>query len=296
MHCRVQVLRRAYDMRDTMRKLRSRLVPLYGSGEAQAIIRIIFRYLKGWSAVEMFMNEDKELSADVRASVDRILARLERREPIQYITGIAQFYGMELHVDRRVLIPRPETEQMVDMIADRFRGREDMDVLDIATGSGCIAIALQRNLPFSHVSAMDVDEDALAVARENAARLKSRVNFFLADVFSYNPAPDSFDLMVSNPPYIAESERAGMDANVLNYEPEKALFVPDEDPLLFYSRIAEVAMTGLRRGGMLYLEINSRYGDAIRRLLEAHGLAEVKIINDIHGAQRFAVAKRPDDD
>lgn len=279
-------------VRETIARLRARLEPLYGKGETQAIVRLIFDYLKGWDAVHIFMNEEKELSAETMEAIGRVVRRLEAHEPIQYITGTAPFYGMMLHVDRRVLIPRPETEQLVDMIVDRWGEKDDADVLDICTGSGCIAIALSRNLRFPHITALDLSPDAIDVARENAARLKAEIDFVTGDVFCYEPEASSLDIVVSNPPYVDESERAGMERNVLDYEPAMALFVPDADPLIFYSRIATIAMRGLRSGGMLYFEINPRHADAMRALLEAEGFVDVAIEKDIHNRQRFCRATK----
>lgn len=279
------------NVRDTIVSLRRRLLPGYGQGETQAIIRIIFQYLKGWDAAHIFMNEDKEVSPETAAAIERIMARLERHEPIQYITGIAPFYGMELHVDRRVLIPRPETERLVDMIVDAVGEREDLRVLDICTGSGCIAIALARNLRFPHIEAIDLSADALEVARENARRMNVEIDFKEADIFKWEPAPDSYDVMVSNPPYIALSERDAMEANVLDYEPEMALF-PGDDPLIFYSRLAETAARGLKKGGRIYLEINPKFAQDTAALLRHAGLSDVELSRDIHGDYRYAKATR----
>ena len=277
------------NVRDTIVTLRRRLLPEYGQGETQAIIRIIFQYLKGWDAAHIFMNEDKEVSPEVAASIERIMARLERHEPIQYITGIAPFYGIEFHVDRRVLIPRPETERLVDMVVDADGSRDDLRVLDICTGSGCIAIALARNLRFPKVEALDISADALAVARENARSLNVDVTFEQADIFKWKPEESAYDVMVSNPPYIALSERDAMEANVLDYEPEMALF-PGDDPLIFYSRIAEVAAIGLKPSGQVYLEINPKFAEATAGVLRHAGLTDVELSRDIHGDYRYAKA------
>lgn len=283
-------------MEATLARLRRRLEPVYGTGETQAIIRIIFRYLFGWSAVDMFMHDDAEIGPEAQEAINHIVKRLEDHEPIQYITGIAPFYGMEFHVDRRVLIPRPETEQLVDMIVDRYNSQEDLKVLDICTGSGCIAIALARNLPFSQVTALDDSPGAIEVAQENARRLKAKIKFVTADIFDYSTAADEYDIVVSNPPYVDESEKKDMDANVLDYEPGHALFVPDDNPLLYYSRIAEVAYNGLKPDGTLWLEINPLHAEALKALLASHGYTDISLINDIHGRVRFASARKPSAD
>lgn len=277
-------------MRETLKKLRDALRPIYGDRETEAIIRIIFHYLKGWSTTDMLIHEPEPLSPFVKKEVDDILARLLRHEPIQYITGEARFHGMEFHVTPDVLIPRPETDELVDIITDRWGETSDLHVLDIATGSGCIAISLARTLPFADVDAMDVSEKALDVANENARNLKAKVNFFKADVFKWTPDKDKYDIIVSNPPYIDESEKKAMERNVLDYEPASALFVPDSDPLIFYRRIAEICRDSLTARGMIYFEINPRHADDMRKLMTNLGYSEVEIIKDSYEKDRFLTA------
>lgn len=239
-------------MRDTLRKLREILRPLYGNGETEAIIRIMFHYLKGWNTVDIIMHEDASLSPFIKSEIDAILKRLVKHEPIQYITGEARFHGMEMKVTPDVLIPRPETDELVDIIVSDAGETEDLRVLDIGTGSGCIAIALARSLRFPTVTAVDISDAALAVARENASNLKANVSFIKEDILTVSPE-GIFDIIVSNPPYIDESEKSGMEPNVLDYEPKIALFVPDDNPLLFYKRIAEIAVRKTIPGGKAIL-------------------------------------------
>lgn len=279
-------------MRETLKKLRSALRPLYGDRETEAIIKLIFLYVKGWHTVDMLIHEPDELSPFIKSEIDGILSRLLRHEPIQYITGEAYFHGMELQVTPAVLIPRPETAELVDIIADRADGRTDLRVLDIATGSGCIALALARILPFSEVTALDISGDALKVARNNAERLKARINFVEADVFNWQPHAESYDIIVSNPPYIDESERADMEPNVVNYEPPSALFVPDNDPLRFYTRITALANRALAAGGRLYYEINPRHSKQLAEDIHAAGFIDVEIIRDSFGKERFITARK----
>ena len=254
------------------------------------MIRLIFHSLKGWNQTDLIVHEGDEISDYIRGKIDAITARLSEQEPIQYILGEAHFYGMDLKVDRSVLIPRPETEELADYIVKRYGDRSDLRVLDIGTGSGAIAIALSRNLPFSKVTALDFSDKALEVARDNAAQLKARIDFIHADIFEYNPPSDSFDIIVSNPPYIDESEKSGMERNVLDYEPHSALFVPDDNPLIFYSRIAEVARTALVTGGSLWFEINPRHAEELCRLLAHERFLDIETIRDIHGKERFITA------
>ena len=274
-------------MNETLNKLRNTLRPIYGDRETEAIIRIIFDYVKGWSPTDMIIHEGEPLSPMVRERIDKILDRLKNHEPRQYITGEAPFHGLMLHVTPDVLIPRPETSELVDIICDDSKGQSDLRVLDIATGSGCIAIALARSLDFPQVTAIDVSEPALKVAEKNAADLKAKVKFIHADVFKWQPAPRSLDIIVSNPPYIDESERKTMEPNVLDHEPAQALFVPDDNPLIFYKRIADIANDALTEGGRLYLEINPRHADELRTLLQNKGFENVDVIRDSYENLRF---------
>lgn len=280
-------------MRETLRKLRSALRPVYGDGETEAIIRIIFHHVKGWNTVDMIIHDGEPLSDFVKSEIDAILKRLLNHEPIQYITGEARFHGMEFHVTPDALIPRPETDELADMIIDDAGNREDLDVLDIATGSGCLAIALARSLSFSRVTALDISEKAIEVAKENAVRLKAAVKFIRADIFDWNAPVDSFDIIVSNPPYIDESEKSGIDRNVLDYEPHSALFVPDSDPLVFYRRIGRVARMALRPGGRLYFEINPRHSSDFPPLLGSEGFSDIELLRDSGGHVRFVKAINP---
>ncbi|MFG6426273.1 MAG: peptide chain release factor N(5)-glutamine methyltransferase [Muribaculaceae bacterium] len=273
-------------MRDTLRKLREILRPLYGNGETEAIIRIMFHYLKGWNTVDIIMHEDASLSPFIKSEIDAILKRLVKHEPIQYITGEARFHGMEMKVTPDVLIPRPETDELVDIIVSDAGETEDLRVLDIGTGSGCIAIALARSLRFPTVTAVDISDAALAVARENASNLKANISFIKEDILTDSPE-GIFDIIVSNPPYIDESEKSGMEPNVLDYEPKIALFVPDNNPLLFYKRIAEIAVRKLFPAGKLYFEINPRHANELSRYLNDCGFDDVQVIRDSFGKLRF---------
>ena len=274
------------------RTLRSKLAPLYGEGEARSMVSLIFHSLKGWSFTDLIINGGMEASPFLLEKCDAILRRLLNNEPIQYILGEAQFYGMNLEVNPSTLIPRPETAELVDLIVSENRLSTDLQVLDVGTGSGAIAIALARNLPFSDVTAIDVSQQALETAIANAARLHARVSGMVQDIFTYEPERESLDIVVSNPPYIDESEKVDMEPNVLEYEPHTALFVPDAEPLIYYSRITEVASVALKRGGRLYFEINPRHASELARLIESEGFCGVEIIRDSHGKQRFISATR----
>lgn len=272
------------------RTLRSKLTPLYGEGEARSMVNLLFHALKGWSFTDLIINGGMEASPFLLEKCDDILRRLLNHEPIQYILGEASFYGMNLAVNTSTLIPRPETAELVDMIIRKNRHRTDLQVLDVGTGSGAIAIALARNLLYPDVTAIDISQKAMETAIANAAKLRARVGGIVQDVFEYEPEPDSFDIIVSNPPYIDESEKSEMEPNVLNYEPHSALFVSDAAPLIYYSRIVEVAQTSLKSGGELYFEINPRHADDLVRMMQSEGLREVEVHLDSHGKKRFISA------
>lgn len=276
-------------MKETLKEMRSRIGRMYSEGETKAIIRLIFYHLKGWSLTDMAIHADDELSPFIRNEIETILKRLENHEPIQYITGNAYFHGLTLKVAPGVLIPRPETAELVDIIADSFGEREDLKVLDVGTGSGAIAIALSRQLKFPEITAVDISEKALEIARTNASLLKAKIKFIHLDILKDFPE-GSFDIVVSNPPYVTVSEKSAMEKNVLDYEPEEALFVADENPLLFYRRIIEQSRESINKDGGIFLEINPLFADDIARLLKNNGYKEVEILLDSFGRKRFAKA------
>lgn len=275
-------------LKEAIEQLKNGLAAVAEPQEAQAMIRIICEDIFNYDQVDVALRQDSELPEFAQQRITDIISRLQRHEPLQYIVGSARFHGHRFKVTPAVLIPRPETEQLVDLIVDE-NSASDLRVLDIGTGSGCIAISLARTLKFAQVDALDVSRDALAVARENAAALKVRVNFFESDILSPQPAA-RYDIIVSNPPYVCWNERESMECNVKDYEPGQALFVPDNDPLLFYKAIAPYAAQSLEKGGRLYLEINQRFGQEVKKLLEENGLDEIRIIEDSYGNTRFAAA------
>lgn len=276
------------DIRNT---LRHELTPKYGDREAAAMSRIILMNLKDCDLPHLMAIEDNEASDFIKSKANEILSQLLNDVPLQYALGETTFYGLKLSVGEGVLIPRPETEELVDIIVKENQ-TPDLKVLDLCTGSGAIAVALARNLPFSDVTAIDFSDEALKYARANNERLKTRLNIIKEDVFSLELPAETYDIIVSNPPYICNSEKAEMEPNVLHYEPAEALFVPDSDPLLFYRRIATLGITALKRGGKIYFEINPLYADSLKDLLHSIGYRDIEIIKDIHGKERFAQGKR----
>lgn len=278
-------------MKANISKIRNGLADVYPKEEIDAMVRIIFEQLMGYSTVDMVLRADSEVPDFISAKIDDVVERLRRKEPLQYILDDAYFYGMHFHVTPATLIPRPETEQLIDLIV-KHHTASDLAVLDVGTGSGCIAIALARSLRFPSVSAIDISPDAIAVAERNAHELKAKVRFAVADILTAVPQKEQFDIIVSNPPYIANSERNAMESNVLDFEPHTALFVPDDDPLRFYRAITQYALTALKPGGRLYFEINPRFADDTARLLSDAGMMEVTLERDYTDRQRFVTAMK----
>lgn len=285
-------------MKESVMEMRRRLEPIYGKDESRAMIREIFRVLKGWDATEFIirLTDDYPLSDYIRSKIEDILGRLERHEPLQYILGEAHFYGLDLHVEPGVLIPRPETEELVRVIA-ADNPSSDLRVVDLGTGSGAIAIALSRYMSFPEITAIDLSPKAIEVATDNVKALKCNgIQVVQGDMTKWSPKSASLDVVVSNPPYVDESEKAGMEANVRDYEPAEALFVPDSDPLKFYRAIAPEALEGLKPGGRLYFEINPRHADELKAMLAHDGFTNVELWRDAQGAYRYIKAQKPVDD
>ena len=271
--------------------IRQSLQDIYPPEEVKALSMLICCDMLGVDALDIYMGKDIILSACKQRDLENIIFRLQKNEPIQYIRGYAEFCGRNFRVAPGVLIPRPETAELVGLIV-----KENPDarrLLDIGTGSGCIAISLDKNLPDAKVDAWDISEEALAIARKNNEELDAQVTFRRQDVFSADGIQGaSYDIIVSNPPYVTETEKTEMEANVLDWEPELALFVPDEDPLRFYRRIAELGRELLRPGGKLYFEINQAYGQDMIRMIEMNQYRDVRVIKDIFGKDRILTANR----
>lgn len=277
--------------REAIQRLRNALNPLYDPREVESMTRVIMEDVLKWRPVDIVMRDSDQLPDFFPSRLDDIIARLQRHEPLQYILGKARFHGHNFTVTPAVLIPRPETEQLVDMIIDQNTG-SDLDVLDIGTGSGCIAISLARALKFAQVTATDVSTSALAVAQHNAQALGTRVRFVEHNILTSRAPIEAWDIIVSNPPYITMSEKNSMDRNVLDYEPAGALFVPDADPMLYYRAIAAYASQALKNGGRLYLEINRAMASLTTSTLHQAGLSNIQLYNDFNGNNRFVTATR----
>lgn len=277
--------------REAINRLRENLAGVYDPREIESMTRVIFEDVLLWKPVDIVMRDKEPLPSFFDTKLNGIIDRLLRHEPLQYILGKARFHGHSFAVTPATLIPRPETEQLVDMIVDQNPG-SDLRVLDIGTGSGCIAISLARALKFAHVTATDISPQALAVAQQNAAALKTRVSFVQQDILTTQAPREAWDIIVSNPPYITMSERSVMERNVLDYEPGSALFVPDDNPMLYYRPIAAYASLALASAGRLYLEINRAMGSQVVQTLQQAGLKNIQLYNDFNGNPRFATATK----
>lgn len=273
----------------------SALAPRYSRSEITALMRIIEDAM-GLAPLTLTLRDDKSsnLSAEERSKLQDIVERLSVGEPIQHILGEAYFYGFPFRVSPDVLIPRPETEELVEWILSTYTlPDQPLRILDIGTGSGCIAITLAKKLPQSKVWAMDISPEALQMAQTNADRLGADVVCCHHDIFEPFCPPTSFDVIVSNPPYITTDEQADMDDTVLNYEPHLALFVPNSDAIRYYLRIAHVAWETLNNGGRLFFEINRSKGEEIVEMLNHMGFVEVQLRRDISGNNRMISAQKP---
>lgn len=271
----------------TYRELWRTLEPLYGNGEARAVTDYVLDVCFGLSKADILCGAVEEMTAEKTAELNKIFGRLMEGEPVQYVLGRAEFCGRWFSVRPGVLIPRPETEELCAWITADSKASGSPKVLDIGTGSGCIAITLQLDMPESNVTAWDISADALDVARENAKQLGANVNFVKQDALNAKPEGE-WDVIVSNPPYICEKEKKDMAVNVLEHEPHTALFVPDADPLLFYRAITRLAVQTLNKGGRLYFEINPIYADDTCRMMQAEGMTAVELRSDMYGKQRMA--------
>lgn len=278
-------------MKNIAKKIQEELSCHYPTGEVTALTRILAIELLGVSQMAFFLKDDVTLTAEQATLLDSAIARLQQHEPIQYILGYSDFCGLRFKVTPATLIPRPETSELVEWIASEANGKEN--ILDIGTGSGCIAVSLANKLPKSDISAWDISADALAVAEENSKTNGCNIIFSQVDILAYQPQGEQFDIIVSNPPYIRDLEKSGMETNVLDWEPHTALFVPDNDPLLFYRTIAEKGKEMLHPGGKLYFEINREFGKATCDMLASLGYTDIELRKDFAENDRMVRAVKP---
>ena len=261
---------------------------VYDKEEVHCFFYILCDFFLQYSRFEVSMALDTIVSAKNITAFDMALLRLKKQEPIQYILGCTAFYGLTFKVNEHTLIPRPETEELVDWVLSNLHDQDSvLDILDIGTGSGCIAISLAKNIPTARVSGLDISEKALEVAQENAVKNQVLVSFCEKDILETTALKNKYDVMVSNPPYVRQLEKKAMNANVLDYEPGVALFVPNEDPLLFYRKIAQLAMVSLQTRGWLYFEINEYLSKEMDVLLKDIGFANIEIKKDFREVPRM---------
>ena len=278
-------------------KLWQRLTTIYDTGEAKAIVRWVLDVRFGLSMADILCGKMKELSTDDQRELEEIMQRLESGEPVQYIIGVADFCGRQFHVEPGVLIPRPETEELCRWITQKNHPSV-LSVLDIGTGSGCIAVTLALEMPEAKVTAWDISDEALRIAQKNAKALGANVRFERQNILNIPPgscllSPDScYDLVVSNPPYIQPKERDGMARNVLDYEPQQALFAPADQPIIFYQRIGDYAWQNLKPEGELYFELNPLTANDVSDYLRHLGFSQIEIRQDQFGKQRFLKATK----
>ena len=265
---------------------------LYAHREALAISKTVLSHITGLSNPSVLASANSPLSIPDRDKINKICLELKQSRPIQYIIGATEFYGVNLKINENVLIPRTETEEMVDLII-KENSQKNLRIIDIGTGSGCIAISLALHMDNPQVTGMDISEKALKIASENARNNDCNIKFFFADITDPDmETGESYDIIVSNPPYVRHSEKAMMHRNVTGYEPEQALYVGDDDPLLFYRHIIDYSTDTLSQGGRLYLEVNEVFGTEVRELLERAGYTSTRIVRDINEKDRIVAATR----
>ncbi len=275
---------------DVKKTFHLHLAPLYETREIDSIVDVLLQHYTGLKKTEYLLEPSLTINESALLHLSYALKRLQHNEPIQYIIGHVRFDDNIIMVNKNVLIPRPETEELVVLLANDFKdSKRTLNLVDLCCGSGCIAIALKKRFSFWNVFAMDISQEALNVAVFNAQQNKTEINFFCDDILEENNARkiSNVDLIVSNPPYVCVSEKRLMRKNVLDYEPEIALFVHDESPLQFYQAIINFSKIYLNKRGMIFFEINERFGQQLSEMLLLNGFSSVNVRNDIHDKQRF---------
>lgn len=261
----------------------------YPAQEASSFFNLLIESYLGMNRLDFALKPGKELSLEEKEKFESALHRLSLHEPVQYIIGETEFFGLKFKVNKNVLIPRPETEELVQWILDNVaesKNPSNIKILDIGTGSGCIAISLAKNLPNAEIFALDISEKALKTAKENAGLNKVNVNFIQADILNLEALTGKFDIIVSNPPYVREMEKIEMHRNVLENEPDLALYVKDTDPLIFYRLISKLARAGLQKNGNIYFEINQYLANETEEILKNSGF-KTELKKDIFGNYRM---------
>lgn len=272
-------------------RISNQLSSHFDESESKTIAMMLLQEFLSVDRAKLIINDELAVAENILLLLDQAVDRLNNHEPVQHILGKGHFYGRDFTVGSDVLIPRPETEELVDLIIRSHQG-QNFDLIDIGTGTGCIPITLSLEIEGCNATGVDVSGQALAIARANADQLRAAVSFLELDILKETP-PGAYDVVVSNPPYITHAEKKLMQENVLQYEPELALFVPDEQPLLFYERITSLCQSILKPGGFLYFEINEYFGESTLALLDNHGFEATRLIDDLSGKHRIVMGRKP---
>ncbi len=267
-----------------------RRLEVYDERERRQITEIVLEYFLDVDRTSILVDSAIEpVSDELKQDFRNVAKRINALEPVQYVLGEARFYGFDFFVTPDVLIPRPETEELVDAIQKQYKQTDNPKIIDIGTGSGCIAISLALLLPNADISALDISEKAIEIAKDNIEENEVEVKLYCGDVLTNDLPENEYDVIVSNPPYITEKEKELMSSNVLDHEPHLALFVPDDKPLLFYERIAELGLKSLKKGGKLYFEINEQFAKETQAMLVSKGYKNVEVIQDLQDKDRIVV-------
>ena len=280
------------NLKDLKTYFKSELSSVFEPSEIEVFFYRLVEYQLNLSKIDIILQSDFEVNNKVELFFKKAIKELQQEKPIQYIIGNTDFYGLNFKVTEATLIPRPETEELVDWILKDHSDKNKISILDIGTGSGCIPISLVKNLSKASVATMDVSEEAIVVAQENAKRHHASVNFINDDILTYSNTSQKYDVIVSNPPYVRHLEKQEIKKNVLAYEPHLALFVEDNDPLIFYRKITEFAVENLMKNGVLYFEINQYLGQETIDLVKSYGFTSVELRKDLSGNDRMLKASK----
>jgi release factor glutamine methyltransferase len=270
-----------------------RRLEVYDERERRQITEIVLEYFCDVDRTSILIDSAIEpVSDEMKQEFRNVTKRINTLEPVQYVLGETKFYGFDFFVNPSVLIPRPETEELVDLIQKQFKISDTPKIVDIGTGSGCIAITLAHLLPNAEISAIDVSAEAIEIAKDNVEENEVEIKLYCGDILTNDLPEKDYDVIVSNPPYITENEKALMSSNVLEHEPHLALFVPNENPLLFYNRISDLGQVSLKKGGKLFFEINEQFAQETKTMMESKGYTNVEIVKDLQDKDRIVVGEK----
>jgi release factor glutamine methyltransferase len=267
------------------------LISVFPQTEVDSFFFLLIEEYLDIKRIDLILQPNIEISSDIKELLDKALERLKKEEPIQYILGETEFYGLPFKVNKNTLIPRPETEELVEWIIKEVKKKQELlSILDIGTGTGCIPISLKKHLPNTNISAIDISEEAIQTAKQNAKLNEVDISFIKQDILKTEVLSGMFDIIISNPPYVRELEKVEIKNNVLKNEPHLALFVKDDNPLLFYKKIADLAKNNLTKNGLLFFEINQYLGAETVEMLKNKGFTQIELQKDIFGNDRMIKA------